>query len=151
MKCHQTLILSLISSVISTTTFTNTFDTQLNDIDAAQQHQQAKDDKSQPKPDIRLNISPTESPYYPIHQWAFDNSYIYSGESETDKRTLFYLIYRDSHRKTTISTALWSRQSQNYIDKSEIEVQKHRMAGWDNQNGKIRRIYYEHTTFLHYF
>ncbi|QQF66354.1 hypothetical protein JFL60_03610 [Histophilus somni] len=61
MKCHQTLILSLISSVISTTTFTNTFNTQLNDIDAAQQHQQAKDDKLQPKPDIRLNISPTES------------------------------------------------------------------------------------------
>lgn len=157
MKCHQTLILSLISSVISTTAFTNTFDTQLNDI--TQQHQQAKDGKSQPKPDIRLNISPPESlllsytelPCYPIHQWAFDNSYIYSGESETDKRTLFYLIYRDSHRKTTISTALWSHQSQNYIDKSEIEVQKRRMAGWDNQNGKIRRIYYEHTTFLHYF
>ncbi|WP_075290802.1 hypothetical protein [Histophilus somni] len=98
MKCHQTLILSLISSVISTTTFTNTFDTQLNDI--AQQHQQAKDDKSQPKPDIRLNIYPPESlllsytelPCYPIHQWAFDNSYIYSGESETDKRTLFCFI-----------------------------------------------------------
>ncbi|QQF85123.1 hypothetical protein JFL54_03620 [Histophilus somni] len=95
-------------------------------------------------------MSPTESHCYPI-QWAFDNSYIYSGESETDKLTLSYLIYRDSHRKTTISTALWSHQSQNYIDKSEIEVQKRRMAGWDNQNGKIRRIYYEHTTFLHYF
>lgn len=79
----------------------------------------------------QLAFSHNQNRYYQEVFGAFDNSYIYSGDSETDKLSLSYLIYRDSHRKTTISTALWSRQSQNYIDGAEIEVQKRRMAGWE--------------------
>ncbi|TDQ58950.1 hemolysin activation/secretion protein [Mesocricetibacter intestinalis] len=59
------------------------------------------------------------------------NSYIYSGASETDKLALSYLFYRDGSRRASISAALWSRQSANYIDDSEIEVQRRRMAGWE--------------------
>lgn len=62
---------------------------------------------------------------------AFDNNYIYSGKSNTTKATLSYLLYRDSKRKTSISGGFWSRQSQNYIDGGEIDVQKRRMAGWE--------------------
>ncbi|WP_373767593.1 ShlB/FhaC/HecB family hemolysin secretion/activation protein [Glaesserella sp.] len=62
---------------------------------------------------------------------AFDNRYIYEGESEHDKLMLSYLLYRDKAHKTTLSGAFWSRQSHNYIDNAEIEVQKRRMAGWE--------------------
>lgn len=78
-----------------------------------------------------LAFSHNQSRYHQEVFGAFDNSYIYSGESETDKLTLSYLLYRDAKRKTSLSGSLWSRQSQNYIDGAEIEVQKRRMAGWE--------------------
>lgn len=79
----------------------------------------------------QLAFSHNQSRYHQEVFGAFDNSYIYSGESDTDKLTLSYLLYRDASRKTTISGSLWSRQSQNYIDGAEIDVQKRRMAGWE--------------------
>lgn len=79
----------------------------------------------------QLAFSHSQNRYYQEVFGAFDHSYIYSGESENDKLTLSYLAYRDNRRKTTLSTALWSRQSQNYIDGAEIEVQKRRMSGWE--------------------
>lgn len=78
-----------------------------------------------------LAFSHNQSRYHQEVFGAFDNSYIYAGESDTDKLTLSYLLYRDAKRKTTVSGSLWSRQSQNYIDGAEIEVQKRRMAGWE--------------------
>lgn len=62
---------------------------------------------------------------------AFDSSYKYSGESNNSKLTLSYSLYRDAVRKTTISGSLWSRQSKNFIDDAEVEVQRRRMAGWE--------------------
>ena len=78
-----------------------------------------------------LAFSHNQSRYHQEVFGAFDNSYIYAGESDTDKLTLSYLLYRHATRKTTVSGSLWSRQSQNYIDGAEIEVQKRRMAGWE--------------------
>lgn len=73
----------------------------------------------------------SQSRYHQEVFGAFNNNYTYSGESDNDKLTLSYLLYRDSVRKTAISGSLWSRQSQNYIDGAEVEVQKRRMAGWE--------------------
>lgn len=78
-----------------------------------------------------LAFSHNQSRYHQEVFGAFDNHYTYSGESDNDKLTLSYLLYRDSVRKTTLSGSLWSRQSQNYIDDAEVEVQKRRMAGWE--------------------
>lgn len=78
-----------------------------------------------------LALSHNQSRYHQEVFGAFDNSYIYAGESDTDKLTLSYLLYRDAKRKTTVSGSLWSRQSQNYIDGAEVGVQKRRMAGWE--------------------
>ena len=78
-----------------------------------------------------LAFSHNQSRYHQEVFGAFDNSYIYAGESDTDKLTLSYLLYRDAKRKTTVSGSLWSRQSQNYVDGAEIEVQKRRMAAWE--------------------
>lgn len=78
-----------------------------------------------------LSASQTYNRYHQEVFGAFNNNYLYAGESNTTKATLSYLLYRDSKRKTSISGSFWSRQSQNYIDGAEIEVQKRRMAGWE--------------------
>lgn len=78
-----------------------------------------------------LSASQSYNSYHQEVFGAFDNNYLYAGESNSTKATLSYLLYRDSVRKTTISGGVWSRQSQNYIDEAEIEVQKRRMAGWE--------------------
>lgn len=62
---------------------------------------------------------------------AFNNNYLYAGESNNSKLTLSYLLYRDAVRKTTISGSFWSRQSKNFVDGTEVDVQKRRMAGWE--------------------
>lgn len=78
-----------------------------------------------------LSASQTYNRYRQEVLGAFDNHYVYSGKSNTTKATLSYLIYRDSKRKTSIFGGFWSRQSGNYVDGSEIDVQKRRMAGWE--------------------
>ena len=77
-----------------------------------------------------LALSHSTHDYHQELAGAF-TQYIYSGESETDKATLSYLLYRDATRKTTVYGGLWSRQSKNFIDDGEIEVQRRRMAGWE--------------------
>lgn len=62
---------------------------------------------------------------------AFDNNYLYSGESNNSQVSLSYMLYRDSKRKTSLSGGFWSRQSKNFIDNAEIDVQRRRMAGWE--------------------
>lgn len=71
---------------------------------------------------------------------AFNHAYLYSGRSETTNVNLSYLLYRDAVRKTTLSGGFWSRQSQNYIDDAEIEVQRRRMAGWQINLSHIEYI-----------
>lgn len=78
-----------------------------------------------------LAFSHQQNRYHQEVFGAFDKSYRYAGESDSDKLTLSYMLYRDAKNKTTLSASLWSRQSQNYIDGAEIEVQKRRMAGWE--------------------
>lgn len=58
-------------------------------------------------------------------------TYLYSGESQNSDIKLSRLIYRDAVRKTTLSLRGWSRSSKNFIDDTEVEVQRRRMAGWD--------------------
>lgn len=57
--------------------------------------------------------------------------YVYSGESRNSDLKLSRLVYRDAVRKTTLSLSGWRRSSQNFIDDTEVEVQRRRMAGWD--------------------
>jgi hemolysin activation/secretion protein len=40
------------------------------------------------------------------------------------------VLYRDARRKTTASIGGWYRESQNYINDTEIEVQRRKTAGW---------------------
>src|SRR5690606_32644853 len=57
-------------------------------------------------------------------------SYAYSGESRLISADLSHVIYRDAHRKTTASFGGWARESKNFIEDVEVEVQRRQTAGW---------------------
>ena len=55
----------------------------------------------------------------------------YSGESSNQELRLSRLLYRSAARKTTLSMSIWSRSSKNFIDDTEIPIQRRRTAGWE--------------------
>jgi len=57
-------------------------------------------------------------------------TFTYSGESSRSELKLARLIYRDATRKTTAALRTYLSTSNNYIDDTEIEVQRRRMTGW---------------------
>jgi hemolysin activation/secretion protein len=62
---------------------------------------------------------------------GISQDYNYSGASENKEVKLSRLVYRDASRKTTLSLRGWQRASHNFIDDTEVEVQRRRMAGWE--------------------
>ncbi|WP_201770241.1 ShlB/FhaC/HecB family hemolysin secretion/activation protein [Basilea psittacipulmonis] len=87
-----------------------------------------------------LSASLYKTDYHQEVFGAFNNTYLYSGRSETSNVNISYLLYRDAVRKTTLSGGFWSRHSKNYIDQFEIEVQRRRMAGWQINLSHIEYI-----------
>jgi hemolysin activation/secretion protein len=69
---------------------------------------------------------------YRYHQTVAgaNQDYIYSGTSRTTELKLARLVYRDAARKTTLSLRGYQRQSRNFIDDTEVEVQRRRMGGF---------------------
>ncbi|TBV04364.1 hypothetical protein DNK34_14440 [Pseudomonas dryadis] len=72
------------------------------------------------------------SSQYDYHQTVagINESYVYRGESRNNELRLSRLVYRDAVRKTSLWGSLWTRSSENFIDDTEIELQRRRMAGW---------------------
>ncbi|WP_425251658.1 ShlB/FhaC/HecB family hemolysin secretion/activation protein [Janthinobacterium sp. NFX145] len=62
---------------------------------------------------------------------GISQDYNYSGASQNREVKLSRLVYRDASRKTTVSLRGWQRSAQNFIDDTEVEVQRRRMAGWE--------------------
>ena len=62
---------------------------------------------------------------------GLNQTYVYSGSTQNTELRLSRLVYRDAARKTSAYLAGWLRNSHNYIDDTEIEVQRRRMAGWE--------------------
>lgn len=60
-----------------------------------------------------------------------NQSYLYRGESRNNELRLSRMLYRDAVRKTSAWSSFWSRSSENFIDDTEIEIQRRRMAGWE--------------------
>ncbi|MDR2241081.1 MAG: ShlB/FhaC/HecB family hemolysin secretion/activation protein [Zoogloeaceae bacterium] len=70
---------------------------------------------------------------YNYHQEVAGNAqnYIYSGDSASREARLSRIVYRDARRKTSLFVSGWQRSWKNFIDDTEIEVQRRRMAGWE--------------------
>jgi hemolysin activation/secretion protein len=81
---------------------------------------------------------------YNYHQTVVGSSqnYIYSGKSKGSELKLSRLIYRDAVRKTTTSLLGYVKNTRNYIDDTEIEIQRRRAAGWQAE--------LSHREFIHH-
>lgn len=77
-----------------------------------------------------LGLTASSSDYHQSVAGA-NQTYMYSGETSNGEVRLSRLVYRDAVRKTTISMSAWKRTSRNFIDDTEVEVQRRRMAGWE--------------------
>jgi len=69
---------------------------------------------------------------YTYHQAiaGISQNYDYNGKSSTTDAGFTRLLYRDAHRKSAIGLKLWRRDSRNYIDDTEIPLQRRRTFGW---------------------
>ena len=57
-------------------------------------------------------------------------TYLYSGTSQNAELELNRLIYRDATIKAGISLGVFAKASKNFIDDTEIAVQRRKTAGW---------------------
>ena len=57
--------------------------------------------------------------------------YRYSGSGAQQDITLSRLVHRDGASKTTLQLKAFARQSRNFIDDTEIEVQRRATGGWE--------------------
>ncbi|KGG92480.1 MULTISPECIES: ShlB/FhaC/HecB family hemolysin secretion/activation protein [Comamonas] len=62
---------------------------------------------------------------------GYSQNYLYSGTSDNAEIRLSRLLYRDASRKTSLYGRGWMRKSSNFIDDTEIEVQRRRTGGWE--------------------
>lgn len=60
-----------------------------------------------------------------------NQNYIYSGTSGNIELKAARVVYRDAARKTTAALRLYQRRSNNYIDDTEVEVQRRQMGGFE--------------------
>lgn len=69
---------------------------------------------------------------YRYHQAVagFAENYDYNGKNRTLDFYLSKNLYRNQKRKIDASFKLWQKQSQNFVDDAEIEVQRKELAGW---------------------
>ncbi len=58
-------------------------------------------------------------------------TYDYNGSSRNAEFRLSRLLFRNARAKTGFHARGWWRESRNFIDDTEIEVQRRRMAGWE--------------------
>jgi len=62
---------------------------------------------------------------------GYSQNYVYSGISDNADLRMSRLVYRDATRKTTVFGRGWMRQSNSFIDDTEIQVQRRRTGGWE--------------------
>lgn len=56
--------------------------------------------------------------------------YAYRGTTGSQEATLSYLLHRNATGKTMLQAKAFARQSRNFIDDTEVEVQRRRVGGW---------------------
>lgn len=63
---------------------------------------------------------------------GLSQDYRYSGTSKTAEIRLTRLLHRNANHKTSAYLRSYLTQSANFIDDTEVEVQRRRMAGWES-------------------
>lgn len=57
--------------------------------------------------------------------------FVFSGTSSNAEIKLSRLVYRDAQRKTTLTARAFQRKSNNFIDDTEVQVQRRVVGGWE--------------------
>lgn len=57
--------------------------------------------------------------------------YRYSGTSANNEISVGRIVHRDASGKTSLTLKAWQRASQNFIDDSEVQVQRRLVSGWE--------------------
>jgi len=60
-----------------------------------------------------------------------NQTYVYSGTSGNLEFKAARVLYRDAARKTTAALRLYRRRSNNFIDDTEVQVQRRQMGGYE--------------------
>lgn len=77
-----------------------------------------------------LGFTHSQSSYYQSVAGA-NQDIVYRGTSANTELKLSRLVYRDQTRKTTVSMRAFQRLSNNFIDDTEVEVQRRVVGGWE--------------------
>ena len=77
-----------------------------------------------------LGFTTSSSDYYQSVA-GLNQTYIYSGKSDNSDIKLSRLIYRDAVRKTTLSVKAFQKSASNFVDDTEVEIQRRRTGGWE--------------------
>jgi len=62
---------------------------------------------------------------------GINQNYVYRGTSNNAELKLSRLLYRDSNRKTHLNLKAFARESHNFIDDTEVQVQRRAVGGWE--------------------
>jgi hemolysin activation/secretion protein len=62
---------------------------------------------------------------------GINQNYVYHGTSNNAELKLSRLLYRDNNRKTRLSLKAFARESHNFIDDTEVQVQRRVVGGWE--------------------
>lgn len=84
---------------------------------------------SLPWGDWSASLSANRQRFYQQVAGSVQN-YVYSGENQSGDLTLRRLLRRDGSSKTFVSFSGWARASSQFLDDTEIEVQRRRTGGW---------------------
>ncbi|MFY7916013.1 MAG: ShlB/FhaC/HecB family hemolysin secretion/activation protein [Rubrivivax sp.] len=77
-----------------------------------------------------LSLSFSRSGYRQVVIGA-NQDYVYRGRSDSGEIKLGTTLWRDARHKFGVWAKLYSRGSRNYIDDTEVEVQRRRVGGWE--------------------
>ena len=77
-----------------------------------------------------FGVTASENRYHQTVAGA-SQDYVYSGTSENYEARLTRILYRDGRNKTSAYLRGYLTKSFNFIDDTEVAVQRRRMAGWE--------------------
>lgn len=77
-----------------------------------------------------LSVTGSRNSYHQTIVGAFQ-SYLYSGSSTGAEFQLGRVVHRGATTKTSVSLKAFARGSNNFIDDTEVEVQRRRTGGWE--------------------
>ncbi|WNO04239.1 ShlB/FhaC/HecB family hemolysin secretion/activation protein [Rhodoferax mekongensis] len=77
-----------------------------------------------------LGATLSESRYHQTVTGSTQN-YVYSGTSGNTEIKASHLFYRDATRKSTVHLKAFERHSNNYVDDTEVQIQRRVVGGWE--------------------